>query len=77
LTERIEQSLWDAVRSIQESTMLMRHLAEHLSASQQQETAALLWQKAQEAERRAELVRQVLMNHEKLSEDKAEKRARD
>ena len=72
LTEDIEQSLWTSIRSIEESTMLMRHLASHLSTSESRETIELLRQKAQEAQQRAEAIRQVVMNHEKLSEDKAE-----
>jgi two-component system chemotaxis response regulator CheB len=68
LTENIEDSLWNTVRSIQESILLMRHMADHLSGSEQEEAVYLLRAKAQEAEQRAEMVRQVALNHEKLGD---------
>ena len=75
LTENIEHSLWNSIRSIEESTMLMRHLAEHLNGSEPQEMLEMLRAKAQEAQQRADLVREAVVNHEKLSEEKAEKEA--
>ena len=72
LTENIEHSLWNSIRSIEESTMLMRHLAEHLNGSEPQEMIEMLQQKAQEAQRRADLVRRAAMSHDKLSEGKVE-----
>jgi two-component system chemotaxis response regulator CheB len=72
LTENVEDTLWTAIRSMQESTMLMRHLAQHLSGNGEGAMAELFIQKAQEAERRADLVRQAVMGHEKMSEDKIE-----
>lgn len=75
LTENIEDSLWNTVRSIQESVMLMRHMAEHLNGDEQDGFADMLLVKAQEAEQRAEMVRQAAKNHEKLgSEEKGETR---
>jgi two-component system chemotaxis response regulator CheB len=68
LTENIEDSLWITVRSIQESIMLMRHMADHLKGSAQEDVAGLLLAKAGEAEQRAEMVRQVALNHEKLGD---------
>lgn len=72
LTENVEDSLWNAIRTIEESSMLMRHLAEHMTGNEQKETAALFLQKAEEARQRAEQVRQVVIQHERLSEDKIE-----
>ncbi|MFP5262326.1 MAG: chemotaxis protein CheB [Blastocatellia bacterium] len=72
LTDNIEDTLWTAIRSIQESTMLMRHMAQHLSGGGEGAMAELFLQKAQEAERRADLVRQVVMSHEKMSGVKVE-----
>lgn len=72
LTESVEDTLWTAIRSVQESIMLMRHLAEHLSGNGEDATAELFLRKAQEAERRADLVRQAVMDHEKMSEAKME-----
>lgn len=72
LTENVEDTLWTAIRSMQESTMLMRHLAQHLSGNGEGAMAELFIQKAQEAEQRADLVRQAVMGHEKMSQVKVE-----
>ena len=47
-----------------ESQMLMSHMAEHLHQDNDGDTAELFLQKASEAKRRAELVRQALMSCE-------------
>jgi two-component system, chemotaxis family, protein-glutamate methylesterase/glutaminase len=65
LTQNIENSLWTAIRSIQESVMLLRRLAEQVNGGEQKTSTEMLLQKAEEAERRADLVRQVVMHHEK------------
>jgi two-component system chemotaxis response regulator CheB len=72
LTDNVEDTLWTAVRSLQESTMLMRHLAQHLGGNGEGAMAELFLQKAQEAERRADLVRQAVMGHDKMSGVKVE-----
>ena len=72
LTESVEDMMWTAIRSIQESTMLMRHMAQHLSGNGGGATAELFLRKAEEAERRADLVRQAVMDHEKMSDAKME-----
>jgi two-component system chemotaxis response regulator CheB len=71
-TDRTEESLWNTIRSIEEGIILMRHLASHFSEHKQDESAEVLLKKAQQAQQRAELVRQALMRHEKLSEEKLE-----
>jgi two-component system chemotaxis response regulator CheB len=72
LTESVEDTLWTAIRSMQESTMLMRHIAQHLSGNGEGATAELFLRKAEEAEQRADLVRKAVMNHEKMNEAKIE-----
>ncbi len=69
LTENIEESLWNAVRGVQESVMLLNHLGDHFAEINQTKVAALYFKKAKEAEQRAESVRQVVMQHEQLSKD--------
>jgi two-component system chemotaxis response regulator CheB len=69
LTESVEATLWAAVRSINESAMLMRHMAEHVRASDNGASERFL-EKARDAERRGELVRQAVFDHEHLSEEK-------
>jgi two-component system chemotaxis response regulator CheB len=76
LTENVEDSLWNAIRTIEESSMLMQHLAEHMTNGEHADAAELFKKKAEEARQRAEMVRQVVMNHEKLSEDRVEEAAK-
>ena len=69
-TEKTEESLWGAIRSLEEGVLLMRNLAEQLSAHDHGADAEALLRKAQESQRRADLVRRAVMSHEKLSAEK-------
>ncbi len=69
VTESIEASLWDGIRTIEASEILMTHTARHLRDMNEHEAADLLLQKAEDAKRRADLVRQAVMSNEILSQD--------
>ena len=69
LTESVEETMWSAIRSIDESAMLMRHMAEHVGESDGG-AAERFMEKAREAERRSQLVRRAVFDHENLSEEK-------
>jgi two-component system chemotaxis response regulator CheB len=71
ITERIDEALWNSIRSIEESVMLLRHLALH-AREHNGGSAEQFEKKAEEAQRRADLVRQAVMNHENLSKAKLE-----
>jgi two-component system, chemotaxis family, protein-glutamate methylesterase/glutaminase len=71
-TEKTEEALWNAIRSMEESIILMRHLASHFSEQRQEESAEVLLKKAQESQRQSNLIRQAVMHHEKLSKEKLE-----
>jgi two-component system chemotaxis response regulator CheB len=68
ITEGVEDSLWSAIRAIEESVLLLRHIGEHLAESENGKTAEKFLAQAQEAERRADLVRQAVTAREQLSE---------
>jgi two-component system chemotaxis response regulator CheB len=70
LNENIEAKVWGAVRSIQESVLLMQHMADHLKLSNQADTAEVFLQKAREAQQQADYIRQVVINREKVSQEK-------
>ena len=72
ITERIEESLWDTIRSVEESVLLLRQMADQLSQHNHTSAAAFLRQKAQEAQQRSNLVRQAVISHETLSGDEYE-----
>ncbi len=77
VTECIEASLWSTLRGIEESEMLMSHMAEHLREANDGEMAERFLQKAEEAHRRSDLVRQAVMSHETLSQDKVSNPAKE
>ena len=70
LTESIESALWTTLRGIEESQLLMNHMADHLHVANNGEMAELFLQKSKEAKKRAELVKQAVMSNEALSEEK-------
>ena len=70
VTKSIEDALWSTLRGIEESEMLMSHIAQHLHEANDGDTAELFKQKANDAKRRADLVRQAVMSHEILSIEK-------
>lgn len=77
VTESIESALWNTLRGIEESQLLMNHIAEHLHAANDGEMAELFMQKSQEAKKRAQLVRQAVMSNEILSEEKLSSEIKD
>ncbi|MBD2464437.1 chemotaxis protein CheB [Oscillatoria sp. FACHB-1407] len=76
VTQSIEETLWDGIRTIEASEMLMTHTAKHLREMNEHEAADLLLQKAEDAKRRAELVRRAVMSNEVLSEDNLKEQVR-
>lgn len=69
VTESVEETLWSAIRTIDESVMLLRHMAEHVRESGNGASERFL-EKARDAERRSDLVRRAVFDHENLSEEK-------
>jgi two-component system, chemotaxis family, protein-glutamate methylesterase/glutaminase len=69
ITEKIEDSLWSAIRGVEESMMLLNHMGDHFAEANHPRLAALYFQKARDAEARAEKVREVVIEHEQLSSD--------
>ncbi|MCU0537124.1 MAG: chemotaxis protein CheB [Hydrococcus sp. Prado102] len=73
VTQSIEKSLWDSLRAIEASKILMTHTAKHLHDMNEHEAANLLLQKAEDAKQRANLVRQAVMSNEILSQENLNK----
>jgi two-component system chemotaxis response regulator CheB len=73
ITENIEETLWTAIRSIQESVFLLNHLGDHFSETNQPRIAAAYFKKAKKAAKRADLIRQAVFDHEQLNTDSIEK----
>ena len=70
ITEKIEDSLYSAIRGMDEIIMLLNHIGDHLAEINQPKLAALYFKKAKEAQGRSELVRKAVLYHEQLSKDK-------
>ena len=68
INENVEDSLWNAIRAIEESVLLMNHMAEHPSEGDGGDTAGHFARKAREAQRRADSVRQAVMGQGQLTE---------
>lgn len=69
ITEKIEDSLYGAMRGIDESVMLLNHIGDHYAEANEPQLAALYFKKAKEAEERAKIIRNVAVTHEQLSID--------
>src|SRR5207237_443282 len=70
--EKIEDTLWSAVRAIEERVMLTKHAAGHARERGSAEADAELLRRAEAEQRRADLVRQALMEHAENDSEAAE-----
>jgi two-component system, chemotaxis family, protein-glutamate methylesterase/glutaminase len=61
LTDSVEESVWTAIRTVEERIRLLKHLAQHASDLEQTEAISTLERELQENERRADLLRQAAM----------------
>ena len=67
--EQTEHTLWSAIRSVEESVLLLRRMAGHLKTHDHPEAAAALERKAEEASLRANRIREIVMRLEKVPEN--------
>ncbi len=67
VTEKIEESLWSAIRGIEESVMLLNHIGDHFAGMDQSDLAVVYFKKANEAKLRVKPLREALLSHEILS----------
>jgi len=63
LSESLDDALWNTLRALDESVMLMQHIAEHLQADQFLQLAALFTRQVQEAQQRSDILRKMVMQH--------------
>lgn len=74
MDEKIEERLWSAIRALEERVMLLNHSAEHAREGGGHWSAEEFLRAAQEAERRADLIRQAVMSDEKQKEAESVRR---
>jgi two-component system chemotaxis response regulator CheB len=66
--EGIEDSMWNAIRALEEGRLLMTRVADHLKTSHDDAYAAQLLERADEARRDADAVRRLVMQRAALVE---------
>lgn len=69
VTENIETSVWNAIRGVDESIMLLDHLGDHFAEENEPKLAALYFKKANDAKARNQLLRDAVFSHEQLNAD--------
>jgi two-component system chemotaxis response regulator CheB len=72
ITEKTEDTLWNAVREMQETVMLLNHMGDHFAENNRPHEAAQFFQKAKEELNRSEQIRTLLLDHQTLSIDQME-----
>jgi two-component system, chemotaxis family, protein-glutamate methylesterase/glutaminase len=75
ITEKIEDSLYSAIRGMDENIILLNHLGDHSAEANQPKLAALYFQKAKEVQERSEPVRKAALVHQQLNKDVLRKEA--
>jgi two-component system chemotaxis response regulator CheB len=75
ITDKIEDNLWNTIRGLEENIFLLNHVGDHFAEANHTKLAAMYFQKAKEAEKRVQRVRQVMLNHEQLSSEKIKEEA--
>jgi two-component system, chemotaxis family, protein-glutamate methylesterase/glutaminase len=67
--EAIEDGLWNALRTMDEKVLLLRHMAQHVGSAQNGELAQRFLQKASLVEERLQVVRQFALSHRNSNGD--------
>lgn len=68
--ESIEDSVWNAIRGIEESVMLLNHMGDHHAEANETHLAARYFQKAEEAGGRLKALKAVLDGNETLTSER-------
>ena len=68
-TEMVEVNLWNAIRNMQESIILLNHLGDHYAERNRPKEAAIYFKKAKEADSRMQMVRLAVLQHEQLTSE--------
>jgi two-component system chemotaxis response regulator CheB len=71
--QKTEEILWNALRSIEETVLLLKRMASHLSQHRHNEAADALLQEAKDAQARADRIRDVVFQQGKCPKNPAPK----
>jgi two-component system chemotaxis response regulator CheB len=70
LNEQIEETVWNAIRAIEETALLMRRMGDQLAEHNHKEAAEALRAKAADAQARADQMRESIMKYDKPQMDR-------
>jgi two-component system chemotaxis response regulator CheB len=70
LSEKMEDSLYKAIRGMEENLLLLNDLGDHYANQNQPKVAAIYFRKAQEIEEKSRLLLKFVHSHEQLSKGK-------
>jgi two-component system, chemotaxis family, protein-glutamate methylesterase/glutaminase len=70
VSESVEDSIWNAIRVMEENVMLLHHLGNHFAENGNGELSEVYFAKARDTENRVNMMRQAAMSHEKLNAEK-------
>jgi len=59
IDEKMDDALWNSIRAFEEGELFMRHMAEHLGQGENRQSAESFLKRADDAKRRASLMRQA------------------
>jgi two-component system chemotaxis response regulator CheB len=62
ITEKMDDAVWNSIRAFEEGELFMRQMAEHLGQGEHNQSAQSFLKRADEAKRRANLMRQAAVN---------------
>ena len=69
ITETVEDTLWQAMRGLEETTMLLQHIGEHIMDAGDHEVAEKFLKRANATAARARVVHDSVFEHERMSAD--------
>jgi two-component system chemotaxis response regulator CheB len=69
ISEKVEDSLYNAIRGLDETIMLLNHIGDHYAEVNHSRLAAFYFQKAKAAEARAAIIRRAALSSEELSKE--------
>lgn len=69
LSKSVEETLWQSMRGLEETTLLLKQIAQHFTKQGRKEAAAIFLRKANMTTKRARVIHDSVFKQELLSED--------
>jgi two-component system chemotaxis response regulator CheB len=69
VTTNVESSLWQAMKSLEETTMLLNNLGQHFDQEKQKDIAGVFYEKAKRIKKQSQVIHDSVLRQELLSGD--------